>query len=105
MCSTNWRNTTECPSRRSPGLSYAVLFSLSYVSARAVSMAALPGLAHAVHSKDTATFGSAWRQGLSYAVIAQPVPGGHPRQGPSPQIRDQRAERLPTAPQAGWTPQ
>ena len=51
-------------------LSYAVLFSLSYVSARAVSMAALPGLAHAAHSEDTATFGSAWRQGLSYAVIA-----------------------------------
>jgi putative peptidoglycan lipid II flippase len=51
-------------------LSYAVLFSLSYVSARAVSMAALPGLAHAAHHEDPATFGSAWRQGLSYAVIA-----------------------------------
>ncbi|MGH3829627.1 MAG: lipid II flippase MurJ, partial [Pseudonocardiaceae bacterium] len=51
-------------------LSYAVLFSLSYVSARAVSMAALPGLAHAAHREDAATFGSAWRQGLSYAVIA-----------------------------------
>ncbi len=51
-------------------LSYAVLFSLSYVSARAVSMAALPGLAHAAHREDVATFSSAWRQGLSYAVIA-----------------------------------
>ncbi|MBV8538989.1 MAG: hypothetical protein JO063_06990 [Pseudonocardiales bacterium] len=51
-------------------LSYAVLFSLSYVSARAVSMAALPGLAHAAHREDAVTFGSAWRQGLSYAVIA-----------------------------------
>ena len=51
-------------------LSYAVLFSLSYVSARAVSMAALPGLAHAAHREDLTTFGSAWRQGLSYAVIA-----------------------------------
>jgi peptidoglycan biosynthesis protein MviN/MurJ (putative lipid II flippase) len=51
-------------------LSYAVLFSLSYVSARAVSMAALPGLAQAAHREDPATFGSAWRQGLSYAMIA-----------------------------------
>jgi peptidoglycan biosynthesis protein MviN/MurJ (putative lipid II flippase) len=51
-------------------LSYAVLFSLSYVSARAVSMAALPGLAHAAHREDPTTFGSAWRQGLSYALIA-----------------------------------
>ncbi len=51
-------------------LSYAVLYSLSYLSARAVSMAALPGLAHAAHREDAVTFGSAWRQGLSYAVIA-----------------------------------
>jgi putative peptidoglycan lipid II flippase len=51
-------------------LSYATLFSLSYVSGRAVSMAALPGLAHAAHREDGVTFGSAWRQGLSYAVIA-----------------------------------
>ncbi|MGH3549039.1 MAG: lipid II flippase MurJ, partial [Pseudonocardiaceae bacterium] len=51
-------------------LSYAVLFSLSYVSARAVSMAALPGLAHAADQEDAVTFGSTWRQGLSYAVIA-----------------------------------
>ena len=51
-------------------LSYATLFSLSYVSARAVSMAALPGLAHAAHREDGVSFGSAWRQGLSYAVIA-----------------------------------
>ena len=51
-------------------LSYSVFYSLSYVSARAVSMAALPGLAYAAHRADGATFGSAWRQGLSYAVIA-----------------------------------
>jgi putative peptidoglycan lipid II flippase len=51
-------------------LSYSVFHSLSYVSARAVSMAALPGLAHAAHRADGAKFGSAWRQGLSYAVIA-----------------------------------
>ena len=51
-------------------LSYSVLFSLSYISGRAVSMAALPGLATAAHRDDAATFGSAWRQGLSYAVIA-----------------------------------
>ncbi|PZS12008.1 MAG: hypothetical protein DLM60_23290 [Pseudonocardiales bacterium] len=51
-------------------LSYSVFYSLSYVSARAVSMAALPGLARAAHREDGATFGSAWRQGLSYAVIA-----------------------------------
>jgi putative peptidoglycan lipid II flippase len=51
-------------------LSYSVFYSLSYISARAVSMAALPGLAHAAHREDGATFGSAWRQGLSYAVIA-----------------------------------
>ena len=51
-------------------LSYSVFYSLSYVSARAVSMAALPGLAHAAHREDGVMFGSAWRQGLSYAVIA-----------------------------------
>jgi len=51
-------------------LSYAVFYSLSYISARAVSMAALPGLAHAAHRQDSSMFGSALRQGLSYAVIA-----------------------------------
>ncbi|MGH3844716.1 MAG: lipid II flippase MurJ, partial [Pseudonocardiaceae bacterium] len=51
-------------------LSYSVFFALSYISARAVSMAALPRLAHAAQSDDGATFGSEWRQGLSYAVIA-----------------------------------
>ncbi|MDQ4030773.1 MAG: hypothetical protein M3332_00290 [Actinomycetota bacterium] len=51
-------------------LSYAVFYALSYVSARAVSMAALPELAHAAHHQDGTMFGSAWRQGLSYAVIA-----------------------------------
>jgi peptidoglycan biosynthesis protein MviN/MurJ (putative lipid II flippase) len=51
-------------------LSHTMLFSLSYVSARAVCMAALPGLSHAAHREDAATFGSAWRQGLSYTVTA-----------------------------------
>jgi putative peptidoglycan lipid II flippase len=51
-------------------LSYAVFYALSSVSSRAVSMAALPKLAHAAHHQDHATFGSAWRQSLSYAVIA-----------------------------------
>ncbi|HWR48642.1 MAG TPA: lipid II flippase MurJ [Pseudonocardiaceae bacterium] len=51
-------------------LSYSVFYALSYISARAVSMAALPGLAYAAHREDGATFGSAWRQGLSYAFIA-----------------------------------
>jgi len=51
-------------------LSYSVFYSLSYVSARAVSMAALPGLARAAHREDGVRFGSAWRQGLSYAVMA-----------------------------------
>jgi putative peptidoglycan lipid II flippase len=51
-------------------LSYAVFYALSYVSSRAVSMAALPGLAHAAHRQDHTTFSSAWRQSLSYALIA-----------------------------------
>ena len=51
-------------------LSYSVFYSLSYLSARAVSMAVLPGLAHAAHGADRATFGAQWRRGLSYAVIA-----------------------------------
>jgi putative peptidoglycan lipid II flippase len=51
-------------------LSYSVFYALSFVSARAVSMAALPGLANAAHHEDGATFGSQWRQGLSYALIA-----------------------------------
>jgi putative peptidoglycan lipid II flippase len=51
-------------------LSYSVFFALSYVGARAVAMAALPGLAHAAHREDGASFGSTWRQGLSFAVIA-----------------------------------
>jgi putative peptidoglycan lipid II flippase len=51
-------------------LSYSVFFALSYVSARAVSMAALPELAHAAHREDAATFASGWRQGLCYAVTA-----------------------------------
>jgi peptidoglycan biosynthesis protein MviN/MurJ (putative lipid II flippase) len=33
-------------------------------------MAALPGMAHAAHDEDGTTFGSQWRQGLSYVLIA-----------------------------------
>lgn len=51
-------------------LSYSVFYSLSYVSARAVSRAALPALSHAAHRQDGSAFGSAWRQALSYAVMA-----------------------------------
>ncbi|HEY3894660.1 MAG TPA: lipid II flippase MurJ [Pseudonocardiaceae bacterium] len=51
-------------------LAHTVFFSLSFVSARAVSMAALPGMAHAAHHEDGTTFGSQWRQGLSYVLIA-----------------------------------
>jgi putative peptidoglycan lipid II flippase len=51
-------------------LSYSVFFALSYISARAVSTAALPGLAHAAQTEDGATFGSEWRQGLTYALTA-----------------------------------
>lgn len=51
-------------------LSYSVFYSLSYVSARAVSRAALPALSHAAQRQDGSAFGSAWRQALSYAVMA-----------------------------------
>jgi putative peptidoglycan lipid II flippase len=51
-------------------LTHTIFFSLAFISARAVSMAALPGLARAAHSDDAAIFGVQWRQGLSYAVIA-----------------------------------
>jgi putative peptidoglycan lipid II flippase len=50
-------------------LTHTIFFSLSFISARAVSMAVLPGLAHAAHRDDGAIFGSQWRQGLSYALI------------------------------------
>ncbi|MGH3831546.1 MAG: lipid II flippase MurJ [Pseudonocardiaceae bacterium] len=51
-------------------LSYSVFYSLSYISARAVSRAALPALADAAQRADGPAFGVAWRQGLSYAVMA-----------------------------------
>ncbi len=51
-------------------LAYAVFYALSYVSARAVSMAVLPRLAAAAGGQDGATFGSTWRQGVSYALVA-----------------------------------
>jgi putative peptidoglycan lipid II flippase len=51
-------------------LTHTIFFTLSFISARAVSMAVLPGLALAAHRGDTAIFGSQWRQGLSYALIA-----------------------------------
>jgi putative peptidoglycan lipid II flippase len=51
-------------------LTHTIFFSLAFVSARAVSMAVLPGLARAAHSDDAVIFGVQWRQGLSYALIA-----------------------------------
>lgn len=51
-------------------MSTSVLFALSYLSARAVSMASLPRLSEAAHQADAALFGSVWRQGLSYALTA-----------------------------------
>ncbi|HEY4006572.1 MAG TPA: lipid II flippase MurJ [Pseudonocardia sp.] len=51
-------------------LSYQVYYALSFLGARAVSMAALPRLAEAASSGDARRFGVAWRQGLFYAVIA-----------------------------------
>jgi len=50
-------------------LTHTIFFSLSFISARAVSMAVLPKLARAAHRDDGAIFGSHWRQGLSYALI------------------------------------
>jgi len=51
-------------------LSYQVFWALSFLGARAVSMAALPRLAVAAAAKDAHRFAVAWRQGLYYAVIA-----------------------------------
>jgi peptidoglycan biosynthesis protein MviN/MurJ (putative lipid II flippase) len=51
-------------------LAYYVFYGLSYLGARAVSIAALPELAAAAHRDNTAAFAAAWRQGLSYAVAA-----------------------------------
>lgn len=51
-------------------MSYSVLYSLSYLSARAVGMASLPELAGAWNRKDASAFGGIWRRGLAYALIA-----------------------------------
>ena len=51
-------------------LTYQVFYGLSFVGARAVSMAALPGLAEAVSAHDQRRFGTAWRQGVFYMLIA-----------------------------------
>ena len=51
-------------------LSYQVFYALSFVGARAVSMAALPGLAEAAAAGDEPRFGVAWRRGLFYAAVA-----------------------------------
>lgn len=50
-------------------LTHTIFFSLALISARAVSTAVLPELAHAAHCGDSAIFGSQWRQALSYALI------------------------------------
>lgn len=51
-------------------LAYYVFYGLSYLGARAVSVAALPGLAAAVDSDSAPAFASAWRQGLTYVIAA-----------------------------------
>jgi putative peptidoglycan lipid II flippase len=51
-------------------LTYQVFYGLSFVGARAVSMAALPGLAEAVAADDQRRFGTAWRQGVFYMLVA-----------------------------------
>jgi putative peptidoglycan lipid II flippase len=51
-------------------MSYAVLYALSYLSARAVSMASLPELADAMRSHDEHRFAVTWRRGLAFALIA-----------------------------------
>jgi putative peptidoglycan lipid II flippase len=51
-------------------LSYQVFAALSFVGSRAVSMAALPGLSEAVARSDARRFGTAWRQGVFYALVA-----------------------------------
>ncbi|HEY1966814.1 MAG TPA: lipid II flippase MurJ [Pseudonocardia sp.] len=51
-------------------LSYQVFASLAFVGSRAVTMAALPGLAEAAAADDAPRFGAAWRQGVFYALIA-----------------------------------
>ena len=51
-------------------LTHTVILSLAFVSGRAVAMAVLPKLARAAYRDDGAIFGSQWRQGLSYVLIA-----------------------------------
>ncbi|HEY1969721.1 MAG TPA: lipid II flippase MurJ [Pseudonocardia sp.] len=51
-------------------LAYQVYYALSFLGARAVSMAALPRLAQAAGSGDLRKFGVAWRQGIFFAVLA-----------------------------------
>ena len=51
-------------------MSYQVLYALSYLSARAVSMASLPELARAHSRGDDSAFGQTWRRGLTFAFIA-----------------------------------
>lgn len=51
-------------------MAFFVFYALSYLGARAVSIAALPGLAEAADREAASAFASAWRQGLSYAVAA-----------------------------------
>lgn len=51
-------------------LAFYVFYGLSYLGARAVSIAALPGLTAAVDSDSTTAFVSVWRQGLTYVLAA-----------------------------------
>ena len=51
-------------------LASQVLYALSFVGSRAVSMAALPRLARAAADQDWARFAGAWRRCLHYATLA-----------------------------------
>lgn len=51
-------------------MAYAVYHAASYLTARAVSMAALPRLSDAAGQGDQAAYALRWRQCLTYAVVA-----------------------------------
>jgi hypothetical protein len=55
-------------------LCFQVFYALSFLGARAVSMAALPQLAEAAVAQDDARFAEAWRQCLYYAVLVSLPP-------------------------------
>lgn len=50
--------------------SMSMYFVLSALGAKSVTVAALPGASAAVQRQDTAEYGAAWRQALSFAITA-----------------------------------